>query len=52
MVEIFQSVSGEGVSAGEIVTFVRVAGCDLRCTWCDTKYSFQVSGGGVEQMIS
>lgn len=51
MVEIFQSVSGEGVSAGEIVTFVRVAGCDLRCTWCDTKYSFKESGGGVEQMI-
>lgn len=51
IVEIFQSISGEGISAGNLVSFVRVAGCDLRCSWCDTKYSFQESGSGVEQML-
>ncbi len=50
IVEIFNSISGEGVSAGRIVTFVRVAGCDLRCVWCDTKYSFKTEGEGVEQL--
>ncbi len=51
IVEIFNSISGEGVSAGRIVTFVRVAGCDLRCVWCDTKYSFQTEGPGIEQLL-
>lgn len=41
VVEIFNSISGEGVSSGEIVTFVRVEGCNLRCSYCDTKYSYQ-----------
>jgi 7-carboxy-7-deazaguanine synthase len=48
--EIFQSISGEGISAGNLVSFVRVAGCNLRCTWCDTKYSFIESGNGVRDM--
>lgn len=52
IVEIFQSISGEGVSAGNVVTFVRVAGCDLRCAWCDTKYSFKESGDGVEMLTA
>lgn len=50
IVEIFQSISGEGISAGNIVTFVRVAGCNLRCTWCDTKYSFKETGDGIRLM--
>lgn len=51
IVEIFQSISGEGISAGSIVVFVRVAGCNLRCTWCDTKYSFNETGEGVRQLL-
>ncbi|MBM7623337.1 7-carboxy-7-deazaguanine synthase QueE [Sporohalobacter salinus] len=41
VVEIFNSISGEGISAGEIVTFVRLAGCNLRCDYCDTVYSYR-----------
>lgn len=41
VVEIFNSISGEGISTGEIVTFVRVEGCNLRCSYCDTRYSYQ-----------
>ncbi len=51
MVEIFHSISGEGVSTGNLTSFVRVAGCDLRCTWCDTKYSFKESGYDVPMML-
>lgn len=40
MVEIFQTVEGEGTRAGYPTTFVRVFNCNLRCTWCDTKYSY------------
>lgn len=37
--EIFQSIDGEGVTAGTLTTFVRLAGCNLRCAWCDTSYA-------------
>jgi len=40
MVEIFQTVEGEGTRAGFPTTFVRVFNCNLRCTWCDTTYSY------------
>lgn len=42
VLEIFTSPQGEGSEMGYLVTFVRLAGCNLRCPWCDTKESWEV----------
>ena len=41
--EIFDSIDGEGKRTGCMATFVRLAGCNLRCTYCDTAYSLELS---------
>lgn len=43
IIEIYRSIQGESTFAGLPCTFVRLAGCNLRCSWCDSEYTF--SGG-------
>lgn len=43
LIEIYKSVQGESSFAGVPCIFVRLAGCNLRCSWCDSEYTF--SGG-------
>lgn len=40
LIEIFSSIQGETSLTGLPTTFVRLAACNLRCSWCDTTYSF------------
>ena len=38
--EIFESIQGEGNNAGKPAVFLRIAECNLKCVWCDTKYTW------------
>jgi 7-carboxy-7-deazaguanine synthase len=46
--EIFKSIQGESTFAGWPCAFVRLAGCNLRCCWCDTSYAYK--GGAARSL--
>lgn len=55
VLEIFHSIDGEGTRAGELTTFIRLAGCNLHCRYCDTAYSISPKEWkemSVEEVIS
>jgi 7-carboxy-7-deazaguanine synthase len=42
IIEVFDSIQGEGMMMGKACHFIRLAGCNLSCAWCDTKYSWSI----------
>lgn len=54
VVEIFDSIDGEGRFTGCLATFIRLGGCNMRCSYCDTGYALKATDGQemtVEQII-
>jgi 7-carboxy-7-deazaguanine synthase len=53
IIETFKSVQGESTHAGKVCFFIRLAGCNLRCSYCDTSYAWE--GGelfSIEELVS
>lgn len=44
VVEIFESINGEGRFAGELSNLCGLKGCNLRCTYCDTAWAYEADG--------
>lgn len=55
IVEIIYTLQGEGLLNGVPSVFVRTAGCNLRCTWCDTPYALRAADGaetGLDEILA
>lgn len=55
VIEIFKSINGEGLKQGQLALFIRLAMCNLCCSYCDTKYSFinpQYKDMTVEEIVN
>lgn len=51
VVEMFRTIQGEGPFAGQGAVFLRLAGCNLRCFWCDTDFSTNVRNLHIDHII-
>jgi organic radical activating enzyme len=51
-VEVFASIQGEGMYLGQPQVFLRLAGCPLRCAWCDTPGSWNVRAGAQARIVT
>ncbi len=51
VVEKFVSINGEGRRAGELAVFIRMKGCNLRCTYCDTVWANEADCEGTEMTV-
>ena len=49
--EIFKSIDGESRRAGELATFIRTSGCCLRCSYCDSEYTWEKEDSCVDMTI-
>ena len=49
--EIFSSIDGEAKRAGELATFVRTIGCNLKCEYCDSKYTWEKEASNREMTV-
>lgn len=45
LMEMFTSLQGEGYHTGKAALFIRLAGCDIGCNWCDSKASWNIHNG-------
>ena len=52
VIEIIDSIQGEGCMMGKTATFVRFAGCNLNCPWCDTEWSKAKEMLTLEELVS
>lgn len=51
VVEIFESINGEGMKAGELSVFIRFRGCNLCCGYCDTKWANEADASYIEMEL-
>lgn len=54
VIEIFDSIDGEGIFTGCLATFIRLGGCNMRCSYCDTGYALNAKDGvemGIDDIV-